>query len=250
MADHVLKRFDEELTKLRYRLVKLATLVQHQTELAISSVLEGNTEHAKMVLEIEEKVDKLDIKIDKQCLRIFALHQPVAMDLRLVLSAVSINDNMELMGDLASNIAENVLKMDYIPNLIPKTKLSQMGEMVNQNISKILDAFVNMEITLAYDSIKIDSELSLVFEENRDLLINLMKDNSSLVNNCGILLDSNRNLQTISRLCRSIAHELIFLVKAKIVKHQSIDDIINQQFETDYHDSDVHDSSEDANTQI
>ncbi len=250
MADHVLKRFDEELTKLRYRLVRIGTLVQHQTELAISSVLEGNTEHAKMVLEIEEKVDRLDIKIDKQCLRIFALHQPVAMDLRLVLSAVSMNDNIELMGDLASNIAKNVLKMDYIPNLIPKTKFYLMSELVNQNIAKVLDAFVNMEIAFAYDSIKIDSELTEIFDENQDLLIKLMKEDASLVNNCGILLDTNRNLQTISRLCRSIAQELVFLVKAKIVKHKSIDEIISQQFDTEYHDSDSADSTDDESAQI
>ena len=225
MADHVLKRFDEELNKLRYRLVKMGTLVQQQIELAVSALLNDNSEQAKLVLSLEDKVDKLDIKIDKQCLRIFALHQPVAMDLRLVLSAVSMNDNMELIGDLASNVANNVLALKASPGLIKKTKLEEMGRTLGQIISKLMDSFVNFDIELAIESIKMDAEINNLFKENFKLLTDIMKTDGSLIDSCCLLLDINRNIQAISRQAISIAQELVFLVEARLIKHQNIDDL-------------------------
>jgi phosphate transport system protein len=237
MENHVLKRFDEELNKLRYRLVRMGTLVQHQIELAIKALLENNTEHAKLVLEIEQKVNKLDIKIDKQCLRIFALHQPVAMDLRLVLSTVSINDNMELIGDLAVNIAKNIIVFNCPPGLLYKTKLGEMGHSVVQISSKLIDSYVNVNIGETLEVIKIDTEIGHLFQENFNLLINLMKSDSLLIEPCSYLLDISRNLQTMSRQMLSVAEELVLLFEAKMIKHQNLDNFENIEEETNF-DSD------------
>ena len=116
IQEHIIKKFDEELNKLRFRLVKMGSLVQEQVEYAIRALTSNSTELAQIVIEHDDKVDKLDSKIDKQCLRIFALHQPMAMDLRLVMSAYSINDDMELIGDLSTNIAKNILDMSSFQN--------------------------------------------------------------------------------------------------------------------------------------
>lgn len=227
MANHILKLFDEELNKLRYRLVKMGTLVQEQIEYSINSLLEDKKELAAMVLEIEKKVDNLDIKIDKQCLRIFALHQPVALDLRLVLSAISINDNMELIGDLASNIARNVKKMTIQPGILKKTKFEEMGKVLDLIISKLMDSFVNMNKELALETIKSDSEINILFDQNFKLINDLMVSDNELIEYGCYLIDINRNIQAISRQARSIAQELVFLFEAKMIKHLSLDEIYN-----------------------
>ena len=193
----------------------------------INSLLEDKKELATMVLEIEKKVDNLDIKIDKQCLRIFALHQPVALDLRLVLSAISINDNMELIGDLASNIARNVKKMTIQPGILKKTKFEEMGKVLDLIISKLMDSFVNMNKELALETIKSDSEINILFDQNFKLINDLMVVDNELIEYGCYLIDINRNIQAISRQARSIAQELVFLFEAKMIKHLSLDEIYN-----------------------
>ncbi len=234
MNEHVFKKFDEELNKLRYRLVKMGTLVQQQLELAVKALSENDSHNAELALEIEDKIDKLDIKIDKQCLKIFALHQPVAMDLRLVLSAVSINDNMELIGDLTSDIAESIMQMLAPPGLMQKTKLPDMGRSVEHIISSLMDSFVNMNIELAYETIKLDTNLKDLYKENFSMITDLMKNDNKLVDSCSYLLEINRNFLGISRQVRSIAQELVFLFVAKLIKHQNIEDEIIDKPEDEF----------------
>jgi phosphate transport system protein len=242
MANHILKLFDEELNKLRYRLVKMGTLVQEQIEYSINSLLEDKKELANIVLEIEKKVDNLDIKIDKQCLRIFALHQPVALDLRLVLSAISINDNMELIGDLASNIAKNVKKMTIQPGILKKTKFEEMGKVLDMIITKLMDSFVNVNKELALEAIKSDSEIMILFDQNFKLINDLMVADNELIEYGCYLIDINRNIQAISRQARSIAQELVFLFEAKMIKHLSLDEIYNQSTSDSLIENDVVDT--------
>lgn len=220
MNEHLLKRFDDELNKLRYRLIKMSTLVQQQLELSLKAIIEDNEDYTKLVIELEEKVDKLDLKIDKQCLRIFALHQPVATDLRLVLSTVSINDNLEMLGDLATIIAKSFSSIKLIPGIIPKTKLSEIQKQLNIMISKLMDSVVFMKPDYALDSITIYEELNRLSKENYNILIGLMKVDAANIDLCAALIDINRSIQNISRIAKGIAEELVFLVEARMIKHQ------------------------------
>lgn len=217
---HIIKSFDEELTKLRFRLVKMGSLVQQQVEHTIKALSENSIDLAKMVIENDDKVDKLDIKIDKQCLRIFALHQPMAMDLRLVMSAYSINDDMELIGDLTSNIAKNILEMGTIPSIINQTKLIEMGNKVKLLVEKVLDSFIFSNVELSREALKLASEIKKLSKENFNLLIEIMQNNPIYIKPCSYMIDINRNIFFISEQGRSIALELIFLMEAKIYKHK------------------------------
>lgn len=225
MAEHIIKRFDEELTKLRYRLVKMGTLVQQQIEMALEALQTNNHEIARIVVEMDDKVDKLDMKIDKQCLRIFALHQPVAMDLRMVLSAVKINDSMEILGDLATNIAQNVLNTNLQPGLLSETTFIEMSDKLKKMLTKLLDSFVYLNAELALEVIKLSPEIDRLFSDNFDKLTNLIVRDHSILKSVSYLFDTNRNLQYISDQSVSIAGELIFLVEAKVIRHQNPEDL-------------------------
>jgi len=231
MTEHLLKRFDEELNKLRYRLVKIGTLVQQQIEYALNSLINNNIEHARLVIELENKVDKMDIKIDKQCVKIFALHQPVAMDLRLVISSLLINNDLELIGDFATNVAENVIEMNIAPGLIEKTKMKEMGTLINSISTKLMDSYINMNNELAIEIIKTDVESEILFKENFSILTNLMKSDTNLIETCSFLIDINRNLYSISKQIKGIAQELVFLFEAKMIKHKNLEDLFIDESE-------------------
>ena len=111
------RSFEDDLDKLRTRLIRMGSLVEEQVELAFRALLEGNEELAKFIIGRDDKVDKLDIKIDKQCQRIFALQQPVASDLRLLLAAIKINNELERIGDMAKDLTEyDIYKLEELAN--------------------------------------------------------------------------------------------------------------------------------------
>ncbi|MGE5478823.1 MAG: phosphate signaling complex PhoU family protein [Chloroflexota bacterium] len=222
MNHHLLKKFDDELTKLRFRLIKMGALVQQQVEYSMRSILENNEEIANLVLELEVKVNKLDIKIDKQCLRIFALHQPVAMDLRHVLSAVTINNNLEMLGDMAALISKNYAHIKFSPELISETQITDIADRLNLIIADVMDAFTNLSGERALTAIYNHKEISVLTDRNLESVIKLMKTSPSFVEQGGFLIDINRSIQNISVYAKSIAEELIFLIEARMIRHKDI----------------------------
>lgn len=239
MNDHVLKRFDDELKKLRYRLVKMGTLVQQQIELAISSLLNNNTEIAKLVLDLEKKINKLDIKINAQCIRIIALHQPVANDLRLVLTGYQINIFLEIIGDMTTNITRDVLKMFYPTDLMELTKIKAMAEQIVDMITKLMDSFVDINLNLALDTLKLVDHVEELYTENFTILTDLMKKDPKYVDPCCYIQDINKNFQLISQQTKGIAQELVYLFDSKVIKHMNIEEILRIDPNMDLSDDNV-----------
>jgi len=231
MNEHISKRFDNELNKLRYRLVSMGTLVQQQIDYTIKAIVSDNMDYAKVVLELEEKINSLDIKIEKQCVRVIALHQPVARDLRLILTGYQINIYLEIMGDMATNIVKDFMEMLTPPEIIEDTKIKLMAQKIQLMITKLLDAFIDMDFELAMDAIRLEEEIDKMHKENFEILTNKMMYNYRIVQPCSYLLDVNRNFQILARQTRSIAQELVFLFDAKVVKHKEIDQIIQKRSE-------------------
>lgn len=229
MNEHISKRFDNELNKLRYRLVSMGTLVQQQIEFTIKAIVSDNMDYAKVVLELEEKINSLDIKIEKQCVRVIALHQPVARDLRLILTGYQINIYLEIMGDMATNIVKDFMEMLTPPELIEDTKIPVMAQRIQLMINKLLDAFIDMDFELAMDAIRLEEEIDKMHKENFEILTNKMMYNYRIVQPCSYLLDVNRNFQILARQTRSIAQELVFLFDAKVVKHKELEQIIQKR---------------------
>lgn len=220
MSEHTIQKFDEDMDKLRSRLIMMGSLVQQQVEYIMQVITSSNTELARLIIQNDDKIDKLDVKIDKQCLKIFALHQPFAADLRLVMSAISINDTMELIGDLAVNIAKDIIEINA--NFEPingKTKLQDMGHHIELILTRVIDAFIFADVSLARQAIGIKQDVKQYFHENFILISDLIKSNPDLALKWAYMLDINRNLKFMADLAISIAQEVIFLVEAKIIKH-------------------------------
>ena len=214
------RQFEVHLGKLRSRIIKMSSLVEEQLEFALKSIDEENEQLAELVREREDNVNKLDRKIEKTCQKIIALSQPVAMDLRLVISALTINTNLERVGDLAENIARNYLKIKKKPAFITETKYYEMAKIVKQMIKDAIDSFNNNDPKLAKKVIESDDHLDELFVENKDLIINLMKADPSKIDEALTLLEIARHIERIGDHATNIAEDVYFIVEAQLIKHK------------------------------
>jgi len=211
---------DEHIEKLKSRVIKMCSLVDEQVQLAIKSVEEDDLELAKAVIEKDHKVDKYDIKIDKICQKIFALTQPVAMDLRLIMSSMTINNNLERIGDIAVNIAEYALMIQKKAAFFKETKLDQMFDVSKQMLKDAIDSYITGNEVLAKSVIEADNVLDKMNYDNHQILTGIMKQDPDNVEPGIALLVMSRQLERIGDHCTNIAEDVFFIVEARMVKHK------------------------------
>ncbi len=216
--------FEDELDKLRTRLVRMGSIVEEQVEFAFRALLEGNSELAKIVQERDDKVDKLDIKIDKQCQRIFALQQPVASDLRLLLAAIKINNELERIGDMASNVAGPVLVIENLQTLALELGMERITQAAYRMVKASLDAFINNDPELAKHILPTDDTVDNLEKEIISEVIKRMKTDKSYIDAGVALIDILRQIERIADHATNIAENVIFLIEARLVRHRQIED--------------------------
>lgn len=232
------RQFEIHLGKLKSRIIKMSSLVEEQLEFAIKAIDEDNSKLAELVREREDKVNKLDRKIEKTCQKVIALSQPVAMDLRLVISALTINTNLERIGDLAENIARSYLILEKIPDFLSKTNYAQMAKQVKLMIKEAIDSFNNYDAAMAKRVIEYDNQLDSLFAENRAIVINIMKENPKVIDSALGILEICRHIERIGDHATNIAEDVYFIVEAQLIKHKyekyiysEIDDEDNEEEE-------------------
>jgi phosphate transport system protein len=218
------RNFEEDLDKLRTRLIRMGSLVEEQVEFDLRSLREGNQELARIVVERDDKVDKLDLKIDKQCQRIFALNQPVASDLRLLLAAIKINNELERIGDMATNIASIVIDSPDAVKLANQIDLHRIANAAYTMLKASLDAFINNDPELAAHILPSDSNVDYLYDIIRAELIDIMKEDSSLVPDGATVLVGLYNLERMADHATNIAENVIFLSEAKLVRHRAVNE--------------------------
>ncbi|MBU6392220.1 MAG: phosphate signaling complex protein PhoU, partial [Planctomycetes bacterium] len=142
------RRFDQQLAALRKNLIQMASLVETSIANAVKSLIERDSELARLVVQNDEQVDTLELEIDKQCVDLLALRQPLAIDLRFITSSIKITNNLERMGDLAVNIAERVIPLNQEPQLKPLIDIPRMATITQTMVKDSIDAFVNRDTEL------------------------------------------------------------------------------------------------------
>jgi phosphate transport system protein len=212
--------FDIQIEKLKTRLIKMCSLVDEQLEFAIRAFEEENIELAQLVVDRDKKVDKFDVKIEKICQKIFALNQPVAMDLRLIMSSLTIDNNLERIGDIAVNIAESFLKLKKKPSFIDKTKFTEMSKISKEMVKDSIDAFIENNAKLAQKVIKTDDLLDELNRENHRILIEIMKEKVANIEPAVHLLVTSRQMERMGDHATNIAEDVYFIVEAQLIKHK------------------------------
>jgi phosphate transport system protein len=204
---------------LKKRILKMSSLVDEQIENAIKVVNDGNIDLVESILQKEEKVDKYDLKIDKICQKIIALNQPVALDLRLIMSAITINTNLERIGDIAANIVRNYSLIKSRPAFIEKTNFNEMSVVVKEMIRNAIDSFINSDPKLAQKVIETDKQLDDFNKNNYGILINIMKENPDNIEAAVVMLIICRQLERAGDHATNIAEDVYFIVEAQLIKH-------------------------------
>ena len=211
--------FDEELAKLKQKLLRMAGLVEESIELAVAGLKEQKDEPALEVIDREKDVNQMDVEIDEACLRLLALRQPMAGDLRFITSAMKIGVDLERMGDLAVNIAEQAVELNKVPLLKPLIDIPRMAKMAQTMVRDALNAFINRDDLLARDVCCRDDEVdSLNDQIFRELLTYMMQDPATIPRAVGLIL-VGRHLERIADHATNIGEDVIYLVKGKSIKH-------------------------------
>jgi phosphate transport system protein len=207
---------------LKHKLVEMANLVQQVVSSTIRALATSDIDLAHQTIEDDELVDKLEVEIDELVLKLLALQQPMAIDLRFLITALKINNDLERMGDQATNIAQNVLLLHEmraqgaLPDLVDFTAMEQtVLEMVGDTIS----AFTSGNVELAHGVITRDDEVD---EMNRNIIGKLarhLRTHAQDADMCVALLLITRNLERIGDLSTNIAEDVVYYIEGKIIKH-------------------------------
>lgn len=232
---------EEELDQLKARIIKMGSLVEEQIALALKGLFEGDVSVASKVEEGDEQVDKFDLKIDKHCQRIFALTQPVAVDLRLIMTALKINNDLERMGDIAVNIARRIEPLKDHTDILLEFKADEMAAAVQKIVKGSIDSFVNIDADLAIEIIRLDDIVDdMEHTIFREMLTKMRKD-KNLIEPGSYVLTLIKNLERLADHATNIAEDVIFLTDAKFVRHKSIEKIAekHKEIEERLEDDDV-----------
>jgi phosphate transport system protein len=213
------RHFEVELQALKNRLLKMGALVEERVHVAMQALMERRMEAAEAVVAGDAEINELQIEIDDRCLKLLALQNPMASDLRLITAAMKINADLERIGDQAVNIAENAVKVAAAAPLRPLIDLPRMAEIAEKMTRDSLDAFVRRDAALARDILARDDEVDQLKDQIfRVLLTYMMADPGTIERALGLILVS-RNLERIADHATNIAEDVIFVVEAKDVRH-------------------------------
>ena len=213
------RHFDDELKALKNRLLNMGAMVEERVHRAIQALMERNLGAADEIVRSDQEVNELQIEIDERCLRLFALQQPMASDLRLITAAMKINADLERIGDQAVNIAEQAVRILAHPPLKPQIDLPRMAEIAERMTRESLDAFVRKDADLARAILARDDEVDELKDHVfRVLLTYMMADPATIERALSLILVS-RHLERIADHATNIAEDVIFVVEAKDVRH-------------------------------
>jgi phosphate transport system protein len=213
--------FQQELNRLKENLLKMAGLAEKAITNAVGALVKRDTALAEETIAEDEKINQMENKIDEHCLRLLALHQPMAADLRFITSAMRINAELERIGDQAVNIAERVIALNQEPQLKPYIDLPRMAEITQSMVKDVLDAFVNRDAQLARSVCERDDQVDALNDQVfRELLTYMISDPQTITRAVHIILVS-RCLERIADHATNIAEGVIFMVKALVIKHRA-----------------------------
>lgn len=211
--------FETELTKLRKRILKMLELVDTQLEKSIQSLHNPDFEMNDLALKNENQIDKLDIKIDKICQRIFALAQPVATDLRFIMSSLRIGNETERIGDIAFDIISRSETVRSYPDVLKKYKINKLLKETIKINKRISEAYANNNSLLAKEIFQSCKDLADTCNHVFNEIIGEMTKKSQVITIATDLILIVRNIERISNHMENIADSIIFIVEGIRIKH-------------------------------
>ncbi|MSV34646.1 MAG: phosphate signaling complex protein PhoU [Bryobacterales bacterium] len=216
-----MRHFVEELEHLKTKLLEMGALVEASIQRSISAVTQKDRNAAEEVFRNEDRVNAIELEIDDFAIKLLALHQPMAADLRLIVAALKINTDLERMGDLSVSIAERALSLIEGPVIKPMIDIPHIAGLVQSMVRKALDAFVMRDADLARSVLASDDAVDSLRTACYHELISFMEKDPANIKQALNLLVVTRNLERIADHSTNIAEDVLFLVKGIDVRHHA-----------------------------
>lgn len=216
MAIHLLR----DLDNLQRDLVALASLVEASVHKATLALQTRDSRLAREVIEGDGQIDREDNHINEECLKMLALHQPVARDLRRIVAVMMITTDLERMGDLAEDIAERALALQHRTPLPIPDKLQRMADLTTTMVRQSLDSFVNLNQEQAERVMRMDDEVDRYNSEIIQELIATMQSSPALIEPALSLFSATRHLERIADHATNIAEDVIYLISGELIRHR------------------------------
>jgi phosphate transport system protein len=217
MAAHL----QREIDKLKKQVLSLCSLVEGQVEKALRAVLDHDTVMAERVEQGDIEIDQREIEVEEECLKTLALHQPVAVDLRLIIATMKINNDLERIGDMAVNIARKTRGLVEEPPPEVSCDLATMWSKTQAMLRDSIDALVNMDSTLASSIGARDDEVDAMKSSIRKEIEATIRKYPERVGSLLRLMAVSRNLERIADAATNIAEDVIYLVEGRITRHSA-----------------------------
>lgn len=213
--------FEEKLVLLKREITTMFVLVHSQISKAKQALLNFDKDLANEIVQTEKRVNAQEIKIDRDCENIFALHQPVAVDLRYLIAVLKINSNLERSGDIAKSVAKFVIKAENPINkeLAEETQLHKMFDELILICEDIENAFTNENAGLAMSIFKQDEAVDAINKKATKSIANYIRNNPDNVEEALKIFNMIKKLERIGDQAKNIAEEIIFYLEAKVLKH-------------------------------
>ena len=212
-------QFQKELEKIKKRILSLGAMVEERVRLASKAIEKKEGDLAERIITSDYEIDEIEVEIEEECLKVMALYQPVAVDLRFLVAVIKINNDLERIGDQAVNIAERIQSLAK-----SKTKgfifdYSVMAEKVQSMLKKSLDALVYMDVGLAFSVLTMDDEVDNIQGEAYSQIKRAMREESENMTYLINLFLISRHLECIADHTTNISEEVIYLIEGEIVRH-------------------------------
>jgi len=209
-----------EIEKLKKRILALGALVEESLHKAIKSLLERDEKLARQVIKKDEDIDQMEVDVEEECLKILALHQPVAIDLRFIIAVLKINNDLERIGDLAVNIAERAIALCAKEPLDISFEFPRMVEIARLMLKQSIDALVKMDTGLADKVCAADDKIDTLNREMHRRIQEAIRKHPERLECLIYLLSVSRHLERVADHATNIAEDVIYMAQGEIIRHR------------------------------
>ena len=208
-----------EIEQLKKNILALCAIVEEQVQDAVRALLDRNVELAQKVEGRDSEIDRREVEVEEECLKILALHQPVAIDLRFIVSALKINNDLERIGDLAVNVSKKAVSFSNESSMEISYDIAGMWEKTQSMLRDSIDSLINMNSELAAEICVRDDEVDRIKHEIRAGVEEQIRSQPESVRPLLKLLAVSRNLERIADCATNIAEDVIYMAEGRIVRH-------------------------------
>ena len=208
-----------EIERVKKSILTLCAIVEDQVQMAVRAMLERDAEMARGIEQRDEEIDRREVEVEEECLKILALHQPVAIDLRFIVAAMKINNDLERIGDMAVNIARKAIAVTEEPETAMPYDIAGMWDKTQSMLRDSIDALVNMDSATAVAVCRRDDEVDQIKRDIRLGVEEQIRREPQHVRPLMRVLAVSRNLERIADCATNIAEDVIYMSEGRIIRH-------------------------------